>query len=98
MDASTLIYRELREIAREIARLNQEVSLLRETLIGLASDRKTEPQTTDYCDACNHKGCDNCIADGSNPYCVPSHYEPKDEPQTEDACEGCVNETDCPWR
>ena len=46
-----------------------------------------EPQTTDYCDVCNHKGCDNCIADGNNPYCVPSHYEPKDEPQT-----------DCAWK
>ena len=47
------------------------------------ADRKTEPQTTDYCDVCNHKGCDNCIADGSNPYCVPSHFEPKDETQTD---------------
>ena len=42
-----------------------------------------EPQTTDYCDVCNHKGCDNCVADGNNPYCVPSHYEPKTEPQTD---------------
>lgn len=49
---------------------------------------KDEPmKTTDYCDVCNHKGCDNCIADGSNPYCVPSHYEPKDEPQT---CDDCI--------
>ena len=45
--------------------------------------RKDEPQTTDYCDVCNHKGCDNCVADGSNPYCVPSHYESKTEPQDE---------------
>ena len=49
---------------------------------------QTEPmKTTDYCDVCNHKGCDNCIADGSNPYCVPSQFEPKDEPQT-----------DCSWK
>lgn len=38
-----------------------------------------EPQTADYCDVCNHKGCDNCIADGSNPHCVPSNYEPQIE-------------------
>ena len=54
----------------------------------IEAGRKTEPmKTTDYCDVCNHKGCDNCIADGSNPYCVPSQFEPKDEPQT-----------DCSWK
>ena len=42
----------------------------------IEAGRKTEPmKTTDYCDVCNHKGCDNCIADGSNPYCVPSQFE-----------------------
>ena len=40
---------------------------------------KDEPQTADYCDVCNHKGCDNCIADGSNSHCVPSNYEPRTE-------------------
>ena len=41
-------------------------------------DRKTEPmKSTDYCKICNHKGCETCAADGSNPYCVPSRYEPK---------------------
>lgn len=39
---------------------------------------QTEPmETTDYCKRCNHKGCETCAADGSNPYCVPSRYEPK---------------------
>lgn len=38
-----------------------------------------ELQTADYCDVCNHKGCDNCIADGSNPHCIPSNYEPRME-------------------
>lgn len=39
---------------------------------------QTEPmETTDYCKKCNHKGCETCAADGSNPYCVPSRYEPK---------------------
>ena len=35
------------------------------------------------CKKCNHKGCETCAADGSNPYCVPSRFESKDEPQTE---------------
>ena len=48
------------------------------------ADRKTEPmETTDYCKKCNHKGCEICAADGSNPYCVPSRYEPQ---------------TDCSWK
>lgn len=56
------------------------------------ADRKTEPmKTTDYCDICKRDMCEDCIADATNPYCVPSHYEinyePKDEPQT-----------DCPWK
>ena len=58
-----------------------------EELVKNIGNCKDEPKTTDYCDACNHKGCDNCVADGSNPYCVPSQYEPKDEPQT-----------DCAWK
>ena len=59
-------------------------------------DRKTEPQkTTDYCDTCNHKGCDNCIADGSNPYCVPSHYEPKTEPTISKMEQVDEPQTDC---
>ena len=50
---------------------------------------KDEPmKTTDYCDICKQDMCKDCIADATNPYCVPSHYEinyePKDEPQTDD--------------
>lgn len=53
------------------------------------TEREVEPmKTTDYCDICKGDMCEVCIADATNPYCVPSHYEinyePKDEPQTED--------------
>ena len=44
-------------------------------------------KTTDYCDICNHKGCDNCISNSLDEYCVPSGYAPKDTPQT-----------DCGWK
>ena len=41
-------------------------------------------KTTDYCDICKRDMCKDCIADATNPYCVPSHYEVKQtEPQTE---------------
>ena len=36
-------------------------------------------QTKDYCDICNHKGCEYCISDSRNPYCIPSNYEPQTE-------------------
>ena len=38
-----------------------------------------ELQTKDYCDICNHKGCEYCISDSRNPYCIPSNYEPQTE-------------------
>ena len=44
-------------------------------------------KTTDYCDICNHNGCDNCIANNLDDYCVPSGYAPKDTPHTD--CETC---------
>ena len=44
-------------------------------------------KTPDYCDICNHNGCDNCIANNLDEYCVPSGYAPKDTPQT-----------DCGWK
>ena len=48
------------------------------------ADRKTEPmKTTDYCDICKRDMCEDCIADATNPYCVPSHYEINYEPKTE---------------
>ena len=55
-----------------------------------ADTPQTEPmKTADYCDICKQDMCELCIADASNPYCVPSHYEIKqtepiaDTPQTE---------------
>ena len=36
-------------------------------------------KTTDYCDICNHKGCDNCIVSDFDDYCVPSNYAPSSE-------------------
>lgn len=44
-------------------------------------------KTPDYCDICKQDMCKDCVADATNPYCVPSHYEinyePKDEPTTQ---------------
>ena len=47
-------------------------------------ESKDEPlKTTEYCDYCNHKGCENCIANNLDDYCVPSNFEEavKDKPQ-----------------
>ena len=32
-------------------------------------------KTDEYCDTCDHEGCDNCVSDATNPYCVPSNYQ-----------------------
>lgn len=45
---------------------------------------KDEPlKTTEYCNYCNHKGCENCIANSLDENCVPSNFEEavKDKPQ-----------------
>ena len=77
-----------------------EKMIVRKALKAYLEDCKTEPtcskmeqvedepmKTTDYCDICKRDMCEDCIADATNPYCVPSHYEinyePKDEPKTQ---------------
>ena len=59
--------------------------LMDEPTISKMEQVEDEPmKTTDYCDICKRDMCEDCIADATNPYCVPSHYEinyePKDEP------------------
>ena len=69
-----------------------------------ADTPKTEQmKTADYCDICKQDMCKDCIADATNPYCVPSHYEINYTPQTEDydfRDEQEYNDrwgTDCGW-
>ena len=67
-------------------------------------DLMDEPQaerikTHDYCDICNHKRCENCIANNLDDYCVPSGYEPITKTETQNSnltfekaderCKGC---------
>ena len=46
---------------------------------------KDEPlKTTEYCNYCNHKGCEVCVANSLDEHCVPSNFEEdEDEPQAE---------------
>ena len=51
---------------------------------------QVEPQTEriktlDYCDICNHEGCDNCIANNLDDYCVPSGYKPITQTETQNS-------------
>ena len=80
---------EVKEFLDNLKVCIEEHPIVADWLVEIAN-RKTAPQTINYCDICNHKGCDNCIADGSSPYCVPSRYEPKTEPQTK-----CYLRTSC---
>ena len=59
-------------------------------LLRIPTAEQTEPQTEriktlDYCDICNHKGCDNCIANSLDDYCVPSGYEPTTQTETQNS-------------
>ena len=66
----------------------EEHPIVADWLVEIA-DRKTEPlKTADYCDICKQDMCKDCIADATNPYCVPSHYEIK---QTENSSEKANN-------
>ena len=65
------------------------VALTVEAVTDTADTPQTERiKTPDYCDICNHKGCDNCTANSLDDYCVPSGYVPKDTTQTD--CDKCI--------
>lgn len=86
------------------------VALTVETATDTADTPQTEPmKTADYCDICKQDMCELCIADASNPYCVPSHYEinyePNDEPKTQMKTQNLnltfetdTPQTDCGWK
>lgn len=57
-------------------------------------------KTPDYCDICNHNGCDNCVANNLDDYCVPSGYEPITKTETQNSnltFETDTPQTDCGW-
>ena len=39
-------------------------------------------ETLEYCDICDHKGCENCIANALDEHCMPSQFNK----QIEDEC------------
>lgn len=64
---------------------DESIEKIADAVVRKLADRKTEPlKTADYCDICKQDMCKDCIADSTNPYCVPSHYEIK---QTENSSE-----------
>ena len=89
-----LLYERFKELTEDMDSLLTDNPRVNVMTYSEAIERKRTdtPQTErikthDYCDICNHKGCDNCISNNLDEYCVPSGYEPKDAPQT-----------DCGWK
>ena len=75
-------------LAHSIGKMAKELQSIKRLLKEIADASQMERiKTLDYCDICNHKGCDNCIANSLDDYCVPSGYAPKDTPQTD--CDTC---------
>lgn len=92
----------MQDLQRKVDSQAEHIKTLNEKLT--ADTPQTERiKTLDYCDICNHKGCDNCIANNLDDYCVPSGYTPKDTPQT-DCDHKCIQtevgceQTDCAWK
>ena len=60
-----------------------------ELYISTRTETQTETQnsnltfkTLEYCDICDHKGCEECIANALDEYCMPSQFKK----QIEDEC------------
>ena len=71
-------------LAHSVGKMARELQSIKRLLKEMADASQTEQiKTLDYCDICNHKGCENCIANNLDDYCVPSNYAPKYTPQTE---------------
>ena len=75
------MWNDYEKLARRLDRIANAFERIADAL---EADHKDEPfKTTEYCNYCNHKGCENCIANNLDDYCVPSNFEEavKDKPQ-----------------
>ena len=73
-------------LANSIGKMARELQSIKRLLKEIADASQTERiKTLDYCDICNHKGCDNCIANNLDDYCVPSGYEPITQTETQNS-------------
>lgn len=73
-------------LAHSIGKMARELQSIKRLLNEIADVSQTERiKTLDYCDICNHKGCDNCIANNLDDYCVPSGYEPTTQTETQNS-------------
>ena len=73
-------------LAHSIGKMAKELQSIKRLLKEIADASQMERiKTLDYCDICNHKGCDNCIANSLDDYCVPSGYEPITQAETQNS-------------
>ena len=85
--------KEIRDNTRDMAEAFSSIaSTLADALelyISTRTETQTETQnsnltfkTLEYCDICDHKGCDECIANALDEHCMPSQFKK----QIEDEC------------
>lgn len=75
------MWNDYEKLARRLDRIANAFERIADAL---EADHKDEPlKTTEYCNYCNHKGCEDCIANNLDEHCVPSNFEEavKDKPQ-----------------
>ena len=75
---------------------DEDLKRLADRCLEVISDRKTEQtetqtetqnsnltfKTLEYCDICDHKGCEECVANALDEHCMPSQFKK----QIEDEC------------
>ena len=78
-----------RAMAEAFGRIADALAEALELYISTQTETQTETQnsnltfkTLEYCDICDHKGCEECIANALDEHCMPSHFKK----QIEDEC------------
>ena len=78
-----------RAMAEAFGRIADTLAEALELYISTQTETQTETQnsnltfkTLEYCDICDHKGCEECIANALDEHCIPSQFNK----QIEDEC------------
>ena len=81
--------KEIRDNTRAMAEAFSSIASTLADALELYISTQTETQnsnltfkTLEYCDICDHKGCEECIANALDEHCIPSQFKK----QIEDEC------------
>ena len=79
---STVTFYEAEDVAKQIDKDINVRSKDKPTTQTETQNSNLTFKTLDYCDICDHKGCEECIANALDEHCIPSQFKK----QIEDGC------------